>query len=100
VLWIGIVADPDPNSILMPVQIRIVPQKLIHVGKSEMNFFSQQWTLILFHLSRQRYRCHNFKNCGQYIKIFWEKVLFSFTFGYIDTDPDRQAPDDNPDPPK
>ncbi len=90
-------ADPelDPTFyFLMPIQIRIriLPPSFTRVPKSDFFYFSsQQCQFILFCLSRQRNRCHNFLFFGRYIEIFWKK--YSLTLDLVEMDKD-------PDPPK
>jgi hypothetical protein len=66
VLWIGILWMPlrilIRLSILIPIQIRILPEVFTHVGKSEkFDLFLQHCQSTLFSLSRERHRCHNFQ---------------------------------------
>jgi hypothetical protein len=87
-------AGPDPD----------LPQSFIHVGKSDMTFFSQQWTLIFFSIfliiAIGVIVLKTVKTVNSILKFSGKKYCLALHSVETDTDPDRQAPDENLDPPK
>jgi hypothetical protein len=86
VLWIGILdahPESDPTFHMMPIH------HSYPYPTPSFILFSQQRQFTLLH---QR---HNVQYFGQYNEIFWEIVLFSFTFGCngFGSAPDRQGLD-------
>jgi hypothetical protein len=62
---------------LIRIWIRLFIFMLIHIRILMFDFCSQQWQFILFYLSRQCDKCHNFKNFGRIIEIFWKKYSWA-----------------------
>ncbi len=83
-------------SILMPIQIRILPSFTLD-GKSEicLDFFLQQSEVSFFIFLC---RCHNFFH--SILKFFGKKFSLRLHLVELDTDPDRQALDADPTLPK
>jgi hypothetical protein len=76
------------------MRIRIPPQ-ILHTLVSQ-NFFTfiRSRVRYCFYLFRHRHRCHQF--------LYFEQFILSLHLAEMDTDldPDRQAVDADPDPPK
>jgi hypothetical protein len=75
VLWIGIVLKLiririHALSILMLIQIRILPQvkHILENHKYFFDFYSPQCQSSLFYLSLQRHTSHNFQSFGHFLE--------------------------------
>ncbi len=86
VLWIDIVLMSTRIHLFILMPIRIPPQVLQLMENPK-----------LFHLSRQCHRCHSFSILDSKIKFSCFKFWFSLYLVEMDTDPDRQALDADPD---
>jgi hypothetical protein len=86
-LWIGIVLMPIRFrvriSILIPYRIRICILSQVYKCWQTRKFIFYFYSKSSFiYLSRQPHRCHIFSIWDSSLKVFGEKVKFSFSFGW------------------